>query len=92
MAGTAQAFESHLKFRIHREMIQNLFTKNFDLLLSRIEKEQEKDVKLEELGTSLTDLHIGIRPMGGKPWDQMQAFETFFDDNQVVFEGHELEF
>ena len=50
-------------------------------------------MKLEELGgTSLTDLHIGIRPMGGKPWDQMQAFETFFDDNQVVFEGHELEF
>ena len=44
LLGSATAFESHIKMRAHRELIQNTFSKNFDLLLSRIEKEQEKDV------------------------------------------------
>ncbi len=58
----AHAFESHLKMRIHKDMVQTLFTKNFDILLRKVEKEQEKDVKLDEINAQLTDVHIGIRP------------------------------
>ena len=43
---STSAFESHLKMRIHKELIQNMFSKNFDILLSRVEKEQEKDEKI----------------------------------------------
>ena len=89
---TSQAFESHLKFRIHRELLQGIFSKNFDLLLSKVEKDQEKDVTLEDLNTKMTDVHIGIRPALGGSWDSMTPFETFFDDGQVIFEGHDLEF
>jgi len=92
LVGSVLSFESHVKLRTHRDLIQSVFTKNFDLLLSRVEKEQEKDAPIPELGTTLTDLHVGIRPIGGKPWSEMTPFETFFDENQVVFEGHDLEF
>jgi hypothetical protein len=92
LVASVAAFESHIKLRAHRDLIQNTFSKNFDLLLSRIEKEQEKDVQLPELGTTLTDLRIGIRPMGGKSWDDMTPFEAFFDEGSVVFEGRDLEF
>jgi hypothetical protein len=68
-AAIVQAFESHLKMRIHKDFVQNLYTKNFDLLLSKIEKEQEKDAWLEEINAKLTDLHIGIRPVGNKKWE-----------------------
>jgi len=36
---SASAFESHLKVRMHKDVIQNFFSKNFDILLSRVEKE-----------------------------------------------------
>ncbi len=91
-AAIVQAFESHLKLRIHKDFVQNLYTKNFDLLLSKIEKEQEKDAWLEEINAKLTDLHIGIRPVGNKKWEQIAPFETFFDESQIVLEGHDLEF
>jgi hypothetical protein len=92
LVSQSQAFESHLKMRFHRELISNVFSKNFGLLLSRVEKEQERDVKLESVGTTLTDLHIGIRPIGGRSWEDMTPFETFFDDGQIIFEGHDFEF
>jgi hypothetical protein len=57
-----------------------MFTKNFDLLLSKIEKEQERDINLEDLDTKMTDVHIGLRPVRGESWDALPPFETFFDD------------
>jgi hypothetical protein len=90
---TSSAFESHLKVRMHKEAIQGFFSKNFDLLLQRVEKEQEKDVTLTELNNAfMTDVHIGLRPQRGQKWDALPPLETFFDDNSIVFEGHDLEF
>jgi hypothetical protein len=89
---TASAFESHLKMRFHRELISNVFSTNFGLLIQRVEKEQEKDVKLEDIGATMSGVHIGIRPISGKSWEDMTPFETFFDDGQIIFEGHDFEF
>ena len=38
-ATSTSAFESHLKVRVHRDALSNGFTKNFGLLLSKVEKE-----------------------------------------------------
>ena len=89
---SATCFESHLKMRVHRDVISNGFTKNFGLLLSRVEKEQEKDVRLDDIKATMTDVHVSIRPINNMDWSQLQAFETIFDDNQVIIESHELEF
>lgn len=93
LLSSASAFESHLKVRMHKDVIQNFFSKNFDILLSRVEKDQEKDVKLEELGgVFMTDVHIGMRPARNLQWSELTPLETFFDDTAVIFEGHDLEF
>jgi len=34
---SASAFESHLKLRIHRDVVMNGFTKNFGLLMDKVE-------------------------------------------------------
>jgi hypothetical protein len=86
------AFESHLKMRIHRDVVMNGFTKNFGLLIEKVEKDQEKDVNLDDIKASMTDVHVGIRPVRGMLWSEMQTFETIFDDSQIIIEGHELEF
>lgn len=87
------AFESHLKVRMHKDVIQNFFSKNFDLLLQRVEKEQEKDVRLDDLnGVLMTEVHIGMRPARAIQWSELTPIETFFDDSSIVFEGHDLEF
>jgi hypothetical protein len=67
-ATTTNAFESHLKMRIHRDAISNGFTKNFGILLSKVEREQEKDVKLDDIKATMTDVHIGIRPINSMEW------------------------
>jgi hypothetical protein len=54
--------------RIHRDAISNGFTKNFGLLLSKVEREQEKDVKLDDIKATMTDVHIGIRPINSMEW------------------------
>jgi hypothetical protein len=59
---SATGFESHLKMRVHRDVISNGFTKNFGLLLSRVEKEQEKDVRLDDIKATMTDVHVSIKP------------------------------
>ena len=61
-------------------------------MISRIENIQDKDVKLEDIGTSMTDVHVGIRPMGGKHWYDITYFEAFLEENQIILEGNELEF
>ena len=76
----ASAFESHMKLRLHKDMVQNLFSKNFDLILKNVEKGQEKDVQLDDIGTVMTDVVIGIRPVKGQQWADLSPFETFFDD------------
>lgn len=40
----------------------------------------------------MTNLHIAIRPVNGMDWSELTPFETFFDDGQIIFEGHDLEF
>jgi hypothetical protein len=80
-ASTTTAFESHLKMRVHRDVISNGFTRNFGLLLSKVEKEQDKDVRLEDIKATMTEVHIGIRPINNMEWAQLQPFETIFDDN-----------
>lgn len=92
MSSTIYAFESHLKMRMHKDMIQQIFSRNFDLLLSKVENDQERDVSLEDLNTKMSDVHIGLRPVRGESWDALPPFETFFDDGQIIFEGHDLEF
>jgi hypothetical protein len=89
---STSAFESHLKMRVHRDVIMNGFTKNFGLLMEKVEQGQEKDVKLDDLKATMTDVHVGIRPVRGMQWAEMQNLETIFDDNQIIIEGHELEF
>ena len=86
------AFESHLKMRVHRDVVMNGFTKNFGLLMEKVEQGQEKDVKLDDLKATMTDVHVGIRPVRGMQWAEMQNLETIFDDNQIIIEGHDLEF
>lgn len=49
-------------------------------------------MRLEELGATMTSVHIGIRPARGMQWNQVTPFETFFDDGQIIFEGHDYEF
>jgi hypothetical protein len=91
-ASSTTAFESHLKMRVHRDVISNGFTRNFGLLLSKVEKEQDKDVRLEDIKATMTEVHIGLRPINNMEWSQLQPFETIFDDNQIIIESHELEF
>jgi len=91
LATTTSAFESHLKMRVHKDAISNTFTKNFGVLLQKVENDQEKDVRLDDLKATMTDVHIGIRPVRGMQWSELQPFETIFDDGQIVLEGHELE-
>jgi hypothetical protein len=40
----------------------------------------------------MTNVHVGIRPMGGKQWWDITYFEAFLEENQIILEGHELEF
>jgi hypothetical protein len=65
------AFESHLKMRVHRDVVMNGFTKNFGLLMEKVEQGQEKDVKLDDLKATMTDVHVGIRPIRGMQWAEM---------------------
>lgn len=63
------------------------------MLLQRVEKEQEKDATLAELGGAvMSEVHIGMRPIRGMQWGELTPLETFFDDSSIVFEGHDLEF
>jgi len=89
---SCSAFESHLKMRMHREVIASAFTKNFDILLRKIEKVQERDAVLDDIKATMTDLYIVINPVNQAKWDTIQNFETIFDDNQIILESHELEF
>ena len=91
-AVTSNAFESHLKMRIHRDVIASGLTRNFGILLSKVEKEQEKDVNLDDIKATMTDVSIKIRPVNKLKWSTIQPFETIFDDNQIIIESHELEF
>ena len=59
----------------------NGFTKNFGLLMEKVEQAQEKDVKLEDLKATMTDVRVGIRPVSGLQWSEMHNLETIFDDN-----------
>ena len=89
---SASAFESHLKLRIHRDVVMNGFTKNFGLLMDKVEQNQEKDVRLDDIRATMTEVQVGIRPVRGMQWSEMQNLETIFDDNQIIIEGHDLEF
>ena len=91
-SSTTSAFESHLKMRVHKDVVMNGFTKNFGLLMEKVEQAQERDVKLDDLKATMTDVRVGIRPVRGLQWAEMQNLETIFDDNQIIVEGHELEF
>ena len=71
LLSSVSTFESHLKMRVHRDVIANGFTKNFGLLLSKVEKEQEKDVRLEELKATMTEVHVGIKPINKMDWSQL---------------------
>lgn len=92
LSSVTSGFESHLKMRVHRDVVMNGFTKNFGLLIETVEKDQEKDVRLDDIKASMTEVHVGIRPVRGMLWSEMQTFETIFDDSQIIIEGHELEF
>lgn len=70
-ATTSNAFESHLKMRLHRDAISNGITKNFGLLISKVEREQEKDVRLDDIKATMTDVHVGIRPINNMAWSQL---------------------
>lgn len=81
LLGAASAFESHLKMRLHRELLSNIFSKNFGMLMERVEREQKPEGQLVSPdGASLSNVTVGIRPVGGRVWDEMTPFETFFDD------------
>jgi hypothetical protein len=91
-ATTSNAFESHLKMRVHRDVISSGLARNFGILLSKVEKEQEKDANLDDIKATMTGISIKIKPINKLKWDTIQPFETIFDDNQIIIESHELEF
>jgi hypothetical protein len=57
--------------RVHRDVIMNGFTKNFGLLMEKVEQGQEKDVRLDELKATMTNVQVGIRPVRDMKWGQM---------------------
>ena len=54
------SFESFYKFRLYKDFIQNIFSKNFKLLTQRAEKQQQKDVYLDDIQASLTNINIHV--------------------------------
>jgi hypothetical protein len=62
-ASTSCGFESHLKMRVHRDVISNGLARNFGILLSKVENEQEKDVVLNDIKATMTGLSIKINPI-----------------------------
>jgi hypothetical protein len=62
------------------------------MVVSQVQKEQEKDVYLEDIKTTFKDVHILLRPSNDREWNKLETFETIFDENQIVLESHDLEF
>jgi hypothetical protein len=67
-ATSTSAFESHLKMRLHRDVVSSGLTRNFGILLSKVEKDQEKDVNLDDIKATMTDVSIKIRPINKLKW------------------------
>ena len=84
------SFESFYKFRIYKDLIEKIFSKNLKIILDHAEKSQNKDVSLYDLNTVMTNISIKVQPRN-ENWEDLQL-ELFFDEGQLVLEGHELEF
>lgn len=84
------AFESYYKMRVYKDLLQSVFSKNLKLILDRAEMQQEKDVYMDEIKSKLTNIEIKIQPRGAD-WESLQL-ELFFDEGQLILEGHDLEF
>jgi hypothetical protein len=84
----AFAFESYYKFRIYKDLLQNVFSKNFRLILDRAARYTQKDTLY--IDNKQTEILMQIQPRGGN-WADLQL-EIFYDEGQIILEGHELEF
>lgn len=49
-----------------------------------------KDVYLQDIGTKMTNVKMGIQPRI-KKWEALQL-EVFLDEGQIIMEMHDLEF
>jgi hypothetical protein len=61
LLGFVKTEESFMKLRIYRELIEDLFSKNLNLIFSQLKPTiSVKDVALPELNTALTNFNLQV--------------------------------
>jgi hypothetical protein len=90
LAATSSAFESFLKFRLHKNFFENLIKANMKTVLQKVEKSQIKDADLPEISARLKNIEMHIQPTQGI-WSDI-IVESFLDEGQMMLEFHNMEF
>jgi hypothetical protein len=95
---SVSTFESYLKARAHKDMIENVFRANLPLIIEKAranqKKTQEHEEYVPELKATVNNIFTMLKsPPDANHWKSMgKNLEMMIDGGQIIFEMHEPTF